>query len=318
MNTAISRAAVISACAIPCFSSYASAQEYAFEVDPDATTATGAVSADISTSGTLIGDWDPVDNPGGTRTKPTGNIFDFPGATENSPVNTSIGLGTNATLGGTQATGAFGLTLDGSDVSVDGLALDLLSGGSLSAPVNAAISFETFTTAAPNSFYPGVPVNLPLGEASISALTLAQAGGPATGTATPTGAFTFDISVQIPVLVAGSASFQGETVPLAAIPFNLVFIGELTQGFGVAALTGQFDFDVDDNAMVDIALPEIPFELPTITGGEAGVLLSLTADQLAFDIDAGVTLGAEGVVIPAPGAVCVFGLLLVGRRRRSC
>ncbi|GAB4545831.1 MAG: hypothetical protein Tsb0013_04010 [Phycisphaerales bacterium] len=304
--------AVVGICA-----SSASAQEYIFTLDETGSGTTGTAGATVDTNGTLIGDWDATTNPGGTRTKPTGSFLDFPGPSENLPVPTDVSLALDTTLA-TQTSGLFGLTLDAGSVSIDGLALDLLSGAPVSSAVGASVSFASFSTASPNFFYPAVPVDLALGDATIDSLQLTQTGAPAIGSATPTGAFTFDIAVQIPTLLSGSATFQGESIPFADVPFLLTLAGELTRDIGAATFTGGFDVVLDETMMVDIPLEAFPAELPTFGTATAGVVLSLNADALSFAIDAGVTIGADGVVVPAPGSVLVgvLGFCGLARRRR--
>lgn len=290
------------------------AQQYDFALDPSASGVNGTLSATVGTGGTLIGDWDPGTNPGGTRTKPTNSIFDFPGPTQNLSVNTSVDLSADAVLAASSS-GGFGLVVDGTVASVSGLAIDLLSGGPITAPISAGLAYESFSTASPNFFYPSVPVDLPLGEATIDALTATQAGVPAVGTVTPTGAFTSEVSIAVPVLLTGSATFQGQSLPIAELPFTLLFVGELTSDFGAATLTGAFDFDLSETATIDAALPEFPLGLPTF-GGEAGVLLNLTADTLGIDASGSLNLLASGTIVPGPAGALAFGVLLVRRRSR--
>lgn len=304
--------AIAAGCAL---AASAHAQQYSFALDPFASGVTGEFSAVVGASGSLVGDWDPVDNPGGTRTKPTSSFFDFPGPNENLAVSTSVDLSASAPLQ-TQTAGMFGLSVSGASASVSGLAIDLLSGGQFAAPISAGVSYQSFSTRNPTSFYPSIPVTLPLGEATVSALTLTQAGPAAVGSVMQTGAFTSQVSALVPVVLSGNAMFQGQAVPIQDVPLTILFAGELTTDFGAATLSASFDFDIDESTMIDVALPDFPLALPSLTGGEADVILSLNADTLGLDANAAVNLLATGVVVPAPAGAMAFGVLLIRRRRR--
>lgn len=307
------------ACALALFfaaSSVACAQEYAFTLDTNTSGTTGSLGVTASASGTLVGQYDPDTNPDGTRTRVTGNPFSFPGPTQNDPVPTSVGLPLNVNLDAMTG-GGFGLELNGASASLSGLALDLLASGPVSASINADLSFSSFTTANPTSFYPGVPLSLPLGDASVDTLLATQTGGPTIGSATLVGANLYDVVFAVPVLIEGSASFQGQSVPIAPIPGVLPFTGQLSTDPGSPFFMGAFDVEFMDAVALDVALPELPLPLPTLFGDTADVTLALTLDELGLDIDLAGAFNATGVEVPSPACAVVLMGVFVRRRRRS-
>src|SRR4051812_21226103 len=68
---------------------------YDFVLQPTSGLTTTSASATAKTSGTLIGDWDAVTNPTGTRTKP--GLFGTFGDTENVAVPATINFATSGT-----------------------------------------------------------------------------------------------------------------------------------------------------------------------------------------------------------------------------
>ncbi len=293
------------------------AQEWDFTVDQSVSGVTGGVGINATTSGTLMGNYDPDTNPGGTRTRVTGNPFAAPGPTQNDAVPASAGFGVNLNLD-TSTSGLFNLTLSGSDVMLSGLTLDLLSGGPVSTPVTASIAFSSFTTANPGFFYPGIPLDLPLGEVSLDQLVAQQTGGALLGSATPDGMGGFDVSLLVPVEVSGAASFAGQSLPIAPIPAFVPVMGQLTTGPGSAFFMGSAGLEFMQGIAPDIELPAFPLSLPTLGGSTADVELALTLDSLDLDLDLTVGFGADGVEVPAPGAVMVLVAGICGvRRRRS-
>lgn len=295
--------------------STAQAQFWDFTIDPMASGLTGAIALDGATSGSLMGDYDPDTNPGGTRTRQTSFPLNFPGPTQNDAVPASIGFGVDF-VPDVASSGSFSLGLSGSDVLLSGLSVDLLDGASLSVPVNADVSFSSFTTANPTFFYPAVPVSVPVGEVSLDALRATQTGGPVLGSATPDGMGGFDVLLSVPVELSGSATFMGQTFPLDAFPALLPVAGTLTTDPGSAFFMGGADIVLSESMTIDMPIPDFPLELPTLGAESASVVLSLTLDDVSLDLDLDIAVGAGGVEVPAPGVLALFGLAGVVRRRR--
>src|SRR4051812_7529727 len=69
--------------ALLCATARGAPQPYDFLIDPAGSPADVALDISAKTSGTLVGDYDPLANAAGTRTKP--GVFGTFGATENVP-----------------------------------------------------------------------------------------------------------------------------------------------------------------------------------------------------------------------------------------
>ncbi len=112
----------------------------------------------------LAGDWrgvyDPLANPGGTKT-----LLGLFGGTpsDNDRVPLSMDFEVSPLLDG-QPTGVLDITLQGTVVTVDGLAIDLLGTQTRTLDMNLGVLCDTFLTHDPDSFYIGVfPLHIPLG-----------------------------------------------------------------------------------------------------------------------------------------------------------
>lgn len=292
--------------------------EYDFTYVPSQSGLAATVSSGLSASGTLIGNYDEVNNPAGTRTKP--GFFGPFGATENVAVNVSnLGAGLNGNLN-TDTQGAFKLAFDtaAGTVTMRDWAANFLGNGAASLPVTVSLSTETFRTRNPTFLYPGVPISIPIGQAQITALSLAQAG-PSIGTITPTGANTYDFNVATLVNLTLSASVLGQTFDLpggAAIPFG--FAGSMTVNGNMAQVTALTPIAFDQTQNPNQVLPQFALALPTLDpNAPANVLLDLTLSEIGAQLDGNITTLANGVLIPAPGVMGVIGLVgVVGVRRR--
>lgn len=249
-------------------------------------------------AGVLRGDWNATSNPGGTRTA-LGFQF-FPplpfGPTQNDNIPVTLGGAVSGPVD-TATAGAFTLTLDeGAGVlTIGGLAADLLAGGVLTLPATVSLAPQTFRTAAPTFVYPGVPISLPIGELSVSTLTMTQVGAGAPGVLTPTGPGTYDFTVAPVVVIEGEADLLGNPIAIPGVPAPLVLTGQITVSGSTATLTSVQAIMQGQTTAVGTALPEFPLELPTFTAGvTAGVLLNLTLEDITTALDGTLTLAASG------------------------
>jgi len=281
--------------------------------------ATPALS--VNTAGSLIGDWDADTNPTGTRTKP--GIFGTFGPTENVPVPTTLG----ASFGGpinTSVIGGFGATINPSAgvITISDYFANVLGGGSVALPLNVTLQFDTFRTRAPDStFIGGFPLTLPLGEATLSAMSLQQVGESLPGVLTQTGVGTFDFVVTPIVSLSATLDVLGNEFEVPGVPTPLPLVGSLVIIGETAVLTSLQMLEFEQDLDVELALPSIPFPLPTILppGETANVLLNLMVESLAAGLVGEQNLRATGVLIPGPGSLgvlAVAGVVAVGRRRR--
>lgn len=269
-------------------------------IDGALSTAGSDLSLATTVAGSLIGDYDPVDNPGGTQTRP--GLF---GGSGNNPIDFDavIEVGDQTV---TMPTGSFELDIDlvGRSASIDGLVLDLLQ-----APITIGASFtieyDSFNTINPTGLFPGgFPVTLPIADiATLSSLTATQTA-PALVALTGGAGDLYGVSAVIPVDVllegdvAGTPIGDGTPLPLA-----LVITGTLDLSVpGVATLVFSGDQSLDESLAVDLPFEAVPLPLPTIFGGTANVLLSGTVSALsvalALDADI-VAVGGFSTCAPA-------------------
>ncbi|QOJ00262.1 MAG: hypothetical protein HRU70_07075 [Phycisphaeraceae bacterium] len=265
-------------------------------VDPSRVTIEPAIA--VPFQGTLIGDFDPQANPGGTQTRPG-----FIGGSGNQPVPLNVTLGTGSDAPSTPA-GSLRVDADPDTgvVNVSFLDLDLTASGGLEVPVTLTFLFETFRTFNPNSLYPGgIPLPIPLGQAGIANLRLQQLGESGPGTLTPDGPGVFTFAAAVPVSISLEASFLGQTFPLPAFPAILPLVGRLdTTGPSPvleASFTGGFSQPLPPDLVAQIPpIENQPLGLPTILppGQTANVLLNLVATAAELGLTADATLTARG------------------------
>ena len=256
-----------------------------------------SATSDLSfdTAGTLRGDWDAVNNPTGTRTA-LGFSFSWPGPTQNENVPVTLGGAVSGPID-TATSGGFDLTIDEvlGTVAIASLSADLLAGGTASLPVTISLAPQTFRTGNPNFLYPGVPISLPIGELNVTALAITQVDAGLPGTLTPTGPGTFDFTAAPIVVIEGEADFLGTIVPIPGVPAPLLLAGQITVIGGVATLTSVQVIEQGQTTPVGTALPELPFELPTLTAGvTAGVIMSLTVEDITTEAQQIEALVASG------------------------
>lgn len=283
--------------------------EFDFTYVPSQSGLTATVTSGLSAAGTLIGNYDELTNPTGTRTKP--GLFGPFGATENVAVAVNnLGAGLNGNLN-TDTQGAFKFAVDtaAGTVTMRDWAANFLGNGPASLPVTVSLSTETFRTRNPTFIYPGVPIAIPIGQAQITALSLTQAG-PSIGTITPTGANTYNFNVATLVNLSLSASVLGQTFDLpnnTPIPFG--FAGSLTITGNAAQVTSLTPIAFDQTQNPNQVLPQFALALPTLDpNAPANVLLDLTLSEIGAQLDGNLTTLANGILIPTPASAIVFGL----------
>lgn len=280
---------------------------------------TATLANTATTSGTLLGNYDATSNPTGTRTKP--GIFGSFGATENVAVNVNtLGASLSGSLN-TRTSGGYRLTLDTANntVAIENYTTNFLANGSASLPISISLSTESFRTRTPTALYPGLPITLPIGSANLTQLGVTQVGA-STGTLTPTGANTFDFTVGTLVNLAAAFDVLGNEIALpgqAPIPFALT--GSITITGNTAVVNSLVPIDFEQSQQPGLALPQIPLALPTLGADPANVLLDLSLSNIGVDVAGTLTSVANGVLVPAPGALafCGVGGMLAARRRRT-
>lgn len=274
------------------------AQSFEGVVNSALSTADLLSGAELSSGGTLIGDYDAATNPGGTQTRP--GLF---GGSGNNAIPVGADFVLDAVLDAEPAGGvAFEADFDALTLRFDAVSLDLLNGSAAATDVGVTLTFNTFNTINPSFIYPGgIPFDVPLGEiGSVTRAELALSGASETvliETETPE---TFEFTVMLPAEVSltvtsGLLGGGGEPVgtEIEALPLILVVSGTLTRaGDGSVVMTLQADA-VAESTKVPLEtgpLPTAPVELPTLGTATAGVLLSLTPESLVVDATLGLSL----------------------------
>lgn len=305
MKLAVSIVAPVVA-TLAAIASPAIAQSLAGTVDSANSTASLVGTTRLDASGSLIGDFDPAINPGGTQTRPG-----FFGGSGNNAIPASASFTVSADLNaGPSGSVSIEPDFGALTVGLDALTLDLLNGTPAATALSASLLFNTFNTINPGFIYPGgTPFSLPLGDgASITRAELTQTA-PAVGFLTATAdpdvfGFTSVLPVQADLTVLASLpgadpiENQLDPVPLL-IPVGGT-LTRLSDGSVRLEIVAEPTPIVLDTPLSLEPLPPVPLELPTFSAATAGVLLTLTPDQLTADAVVGLTL-----VIDATGAVCV-------------
>jgi hypothetical protein len=282
------------------------ADEIVFDCTITTQTSTVTQTLDLAApfAGTLIGDYDAVNNPAGTRTLP--GVF---GGSGNNPIPYTASFALAGDIV-SHPTGALVLGVDseGFQIRVSNLSADLLGGvpGTLGATVN--INYQTFRTVSPSSLYPGgVTIPVPVGNATVTQFTAVQTGGGVFGVLVPQkdGSFQFNVAVPVNYTIVATALGQpvGDGLPTPGV---LPLTGRLVEG--ATTVTLALDASNSETTTQPIEADpfvDIPLALPTVfpTGGTANLLLSgdVTSVTVANALDA--SLDVAGVRQRIPGDV---------------
>lgn len=272
-------------------------QDFDLTVDPSSSTSDVLANFAAELPGTVIGDYDAVNNPGGTLTLPG-----LSGGSGNQPVPMDITLsGVNDSLTSAGGVLSLGVDLVGSTLSVSGLDLDLLNGASSSADIVATLLFGNFRTFQPDSvFFGGVPIDLPLGAQSVTDLVLVQigpsVGGVLNSTADPD---RYDFSVQVPSELSFIVDFEGTPTPVGPLAVLAPVAGDLTVDSGGITWNAAIDL-VYSETIIDpvpgFMIVDQPFDVPTVLppGYVAHLLFSSPIDSIQYDLDLDIQLVATG------------------------
>ncbi|MBK8178323.1 MAG: hypothetical protein IPK67_05390 [Planctomycetes bacterium] len=284
-----------------------SAQEFSFQVSSAQSSVDIGSNLSQALPGSVLGDYDAVNNPGGTRTLP--GLF---GGSGNQPVPMDITFQTQLAVQ-EHPTGGFGASIDlnTSTIVVSGFQFDALGGQTAQANLTLQLLYQSFRTFAPNSvFLGGVPLPLPLGQASVAGLTFVQ-NGPGAGVlvADPLLANTYSTTILLPVDVSFTVDLLGNVTPVGPLPILLPLNGTLLMGQGTATLS--FTGQQSTNQKIPDPLPgqtidSFPLAVPTILppGGTANLLFSAVFGSLSFDLSTGIQLVADGSALCLTDRIC--------------
>jgi len=283
------------------------------------TVAPGASALDVLTTfelrlpGTLIGDYDVASNPSGTRTLP--GLF---GGSGNQPVDVQLDLLGTLDVSA-PASGVFSVLADteAGTATIDGLALDLTAGGGAAAVLSLRLTYETFRTFAPDSLFPSlIPIELPLGQAAINGIVVAQSG-PVAGLLAPTAtAGVFDLTALVPATLSFEFDFNGQVTPVGPLPIALPLTATLDLAACQASVAGAASAAVNQTLPppAPFELTDLPFPLPTLLppGGTANLLLSVALQEIVFDAALDLTLAAGAPAAARIERYCVANPNSVG------
>ncbi len=289
--------------------------EFEFAIDPQNSGTSATIGATAATSGTLIGNYDQVNNPTGTRTKP--GLWGSFGSTENLPVQVDRLDGQIDGIVETAATGTFLLTLDvpASLLELAELQADLLGGQLVHLPVEVVLQTESFRTRNPDSVYPGgAPFTIPIGEATLSALTIVQQGGPATGVLTPTAPNEYDFAVAPLVELTATIELLGQPLPTEPVVVAWPLTGHLVIQGNSAQLTALRELDVQNTQQPGLAIPQFQLDVPTILppGEVAHLLFDLTLNETSLLLTGTSVIVADGRLLRVPGDLNCDGFVSFG------
>lgn len=273
-------------------------QTFDFTINSQQSGLAASLNFSATLPGSLIGNWDAVENPTGTRTKP--GLFGTFGETENVAAAINIVAGITGEELDTEVAGTFQLELvDNGDgtygVIVRNYASNLISNGDLVVPVTANVTLPSFRTRNPSSTYIAATLPIPLGDATFSVLSITQ-DGEAAGTATPTVPGEFTLAVPMLVRYETVADIFGNPINTTTEPTPYLLTGTLTVSGSTASITSSQPLEITQSESPDTELPPLPFPLPTILppGSTANVILNLTLSQITAGVLGTQTLVAGG------------------------
>ncbi len=293
----------------------ADAQSYAFHVSQPQSTVQINSNFSQALPGTVIGNFDATTNPTGTRTLP--GLF---GGSGNQPVPMDITLQSVLAFHGAPA-GGFDAQVDVSNnaISVANFSLDALGGQVAQTDLTLQLLYQTFRTFQPTSlFFGGIPLPLPLGQASVSGLTFVQ-NGPAAGLLVPDPILpdTYSLGVLVPADVSFTIDLLGQLTPVGPLPVVLPLVGTLVVNGGTAQLTlsaqqstNQTNPDPFPGQTIDNFALAVPTILPP--GNTANLLFNATFGELILDVASTFNLIANGLAVCDVTRVCSLSPNSVG------
>ncbi|CAG1007164.1 hypothetical protein PHYC_03398 [Phycisphaerales bacterium] len=296
----------VSAAALLAAAGVCAAQPYAVTLNSAASNASWSfsLSAPYQTSPAntcnILGNWDSVNNPGGTRTIP--GLFG--GDTNaNTPVNISAGsVGASASSGANplHPAGSFTIALDtgAGTCAVSDFTSDILNGATTSGSGSASITYSSFRTRQPTcTILGGFPITVPLGNAEITALTATQDTASAPGSLSSAGGGAYNFNVPLTATANITASLNGAAFPVDPTPVAFVLSGTITPNGSTATMSAEIHVNQQDSQAGPLALDPISFTEPLCSG-------NLIVTLVLASVDTGVTIDSNmsgsGVLLTPP------------------
>ncbi|MBL8991226.1 MAG: hypothetical protein JNJ48_06565 [Phycisphaerae bacterium] len=292
-------------------------RNYRLTINPPAGTGTFSLQVGApfviggATGSDLIGSYDAVTNPTGTRTRP-GIVFS--NFTDNQRVPLTSGS-SNFTASNTatpsRPAGALTVMINptGGSCAIAGLSVNVLNGAPIAFSPSVTIGWNTFTERNPSGFVPGTTITQPLGNASINAVTATQVNAVNAGTLTPAGPNQYTFSVPMDVLVTADATLDGQPFPVDPQTATVVVTGTVT--VTGASASGGASTSLNSTQVQPGPTPQPPFPftepvfggnlLVRITLGDVTVTAATTINvQAAGPRFAVADIATAGTAAPVP------------------
>jgi hypothetical protein len=276
----------------------AGAEVYRVTLAPGSTL-TSSFAASANFSGTLIGNYDAVSNPGGTRTL----LGAFGLCTSGNQPIPYTGTGGATGSPSTSPTGSFVLEVmampAGGTVCLSGLSIDLLGGAMPTIPTSSSMTYQGFRTCQPTGFFPSLTVPIPLGDAVVTAMTAEQAVRNSPGTLEPIGGGRFSFSVPTMVTVGAAITLGGNPVDTSPQTLPVTVTGTIDLTMPAAPpITVALSVAIMEEATTPAPGPQdVPFDLANPLGGTVHLLVDITVDSSSVDITGAAEATATGVPI---------------------
>ncbi|MBX3354225.1 MAG: hypothetical protein KF724_00830 [Phycisphaeraceae bacterium] len=248
-------------------------------------------------AGTFIGDWDPVDNPGGTRTRP--GLF---GGSGNNPIAYTSTVKPELNLNLPTAVPVFTFCvkdLGGGVAEVTCTEFDLVRGSPAPLTINLTISYPNFNTVQPTAVFPGVSnVTLPIPAGSITEALVVQTK-PAQGALVPGVGESLILTAVVPAELSFVASLLGQPIEVPPSPIALPIVAELfptLTGDYIAVVAIEIPATETDVPTGGQTIENVPFDLPTLLppGAFAHLLFSGTFSDGTLSFALSADLSGEG------------------------
>ncbi len=269
---------------------------------PGASAMSASLNGSANFTGTLTGNYIQASNPTGSRVF---NLILF-GRRPPPPTNLTKNLHGNGNSSGTAngtpvGTYSLNVNLTANTVTLSNLDSNLVGPATPNtSDVNATVTYDSFSTAAPDNDYPFlVPISLPLGTASLTALQVTQTAA-ASGPLTPAGAGHYTFSLSVPADVTATLDFEGSAVTQTSSQ-TMSITGSVTPSPTSCAASLTIALSQSDTNPTPQPQPPTPFDMPPITGsnGPAHLILTLTITNTSDSVNGSATLPAAGVIPPS-------------------
>jgi hypothetical protein len=272
-------------------------------------------SATVPFTGTLVGENNPARPPGEqTRTKSPQSFFSCgtfaAGQNDARTISGSIAAGGNNTgAGGTviRPAGTFQIAIDpaANVATVRSLNVRALASGTVSAAATINnFTYQSFCTINPSCSAPFLlPISLPLGSLSVTALDAVQDADTATGMLTSTGPNAWSFSVPVPVTLTVVAAFGTAPVALDPQPALLIVAGALERSGSSVSITAstQISFNQPPSNTPTV-LPPTPLTVPADSAlcPNVNLVLALTVQNQVVTTSSTVNIVSAGTRVPCP------------------